>query len=138
LNYSAVIVVLNEGVVVKTGVEGNSNVSELYTHSHTGLISDKEIEFAIRINREGYASFIKNEVVAIVVPVAGIDLIRRLSSKQEWTCHQYRYQYEYSFFHNPKVLNSECNYLHPTTRNQTTCQKIHTALRKLNISCLKF
>ena len=57
----SVVIVLNVGVIIESGIKGNANGTHSYSGANTGVLVDKEIEFPIRINGKGNSIFNEDE-----------------------------------------------------------------------------
>jgi hypothetical protein len=85
LDHSAIVVVLNIRVVVKSRVKTQAHIPYAHTYSYTGIVTNIKVEFSVRIHRKGDSLFVKNEALSVIIEVARIDLICPLHSVQEWT-----------------------------------------------------
>src|SRR5690606_6167894 len=61
LDHGPIVIVLDKGIVVITGVEGDSHIADLGTDSNIDPIVHIKIKFTIRIYREGHPVLHKDE-----------------------------------------------------------------------------
>lgn len=123
LYHGSVVVVLHKGVVIKPGIEGDRSGSEAYPGLQLYLVVDVKIKFSIRIDREGYSVFQKDEGIGIPEHCRCCNLIFRGVGPGVSNSQQKDHKKEYKMFHGDKVLSSGCNYLHPPLSVQAPCQK---------------
>ena len=61
LDHRTVVIILDVGVVIESGIEGNANGTHSHSGANTGVLVDKEIEFPIRVNGKGNSIFYEDE-----------------------------------------------------------------------------
>ena len=76
LDHGAVIVILYIGVVIESGIEGNTHTAEIDMSAYLVHAIDKEIKFAIRVNRKGNSTLCEDERLPISISIIRSEINR--------------------------------------------------------------